>query len=530
MLVNTTRTLKAITVALLLAGPECTVLLDHSPAQCETDADCQHFGGHPYCRASTCVRSYLQPTDCLLATPARPPGTRAEFLNQCSLNYLPDPTGTTCLSFDNCSRVPGICGSANDAGIMGPPAPPPLPDAGATTPPINVPTGSPPPSCEAAAGAPVVYLTGSSNFPPLLKKVAPVIRKLTGRTPVFKTTDSCTGASSMYLDGTGAFRSAHYIGDPAPGSGAAYAQYFDAQGGHACTLGGRVEVDIGESEIYAETCGLSRDLSHVRELPGPILPILFVVPNVANGESAISAEAARQVFGNGGHVAPWLNSALFFVRGTGTATTRLIGLAVDVPVPSQKFWGIDQGTAEKLAANLSAVQDPSEAHGAIGILGSDFYDQNKLSLKALAFQAKGQSCAYLPDSSSNTRDKINVRDGHYPIWGLLHFFAALGPDGLPSDTSLAFLRQFAEPLSPEMLDAFIEASWVPNCAMMVQRSAELGDLTAETPPHPCGCHFDAKVSPSGRAPEGCKVCTSNNDCIDPQKPSCNFGYCEVEGK
>jgi hypothetical protein len=522
--------LQAVAIALLLAGTECTALLDRSAVQCETDTDCEHFGGHPYCRSSTCVRSYLEPKDCVLATPARPPVTHQEFLNQCTLNYLPDPTGTTCLSFDTCGRVPGTCGKANDGGLMGPAAPAPAPDGGTPSPDAGTVNVVMPPPCAAAAGGQVIYLTGSSNFPPLLKKVAPIIHNLTGLTPVFKTTDSCTGASSMYPDVTGGFRSAHYISDPAPGSGGAYAQYYDTQGGHACMLGARVEVDIGESEIYADTCGLPKDLIHVRELPGPILPILFVVPNVSNGESAISADAARQVFGNGGHVAPWLNPALFFVRGTGTATTRLIGLAIDVPVPGQKFWGTDQGTAEKLAANLSAVQDPSEARGAIGILGADFYDQNKLRLKALAFQAKGQSCSYLPDSSLNTRDKINVRDGHYPIWGNLHFFAAYGPDGLPSDTSLAFFRQFAEPLSPEMLDAFIEASWVPNCAMMVQREAELGDLMAETPPHPCGCHFDVKVSPSNKVPDRCKACTSNVDCIDPQKPSCNFGYCEVEGK
>jgi hypothetical protein len=477
----------------------------------------------------------LQPKDCVLATPAPPRATQPDFLNQCSVNYLPDNTGTTCLSFDNCGRVPGTCGKPNDsgteAGIMGPPAPPPLPDGGAPSPDAGtVNPGTPPPLCEAAAGGPVIYITGSSNFPPLLRKVAPIIHSLAMLTPVFKTTDSCTGASSMYPDSNGAFRSAHYISDPAPGSGGAYAQYFDDKGvPYPCLLGGRVEVDIGESEIYAETCGLAKDVGHVKELPGPILPILFVVPNVSNGESSISAEAARQVLGNGGHVAPWLNPALFFVRGTGTATTRLIGLAIDVPVPGQKFWGNDQGTAEKLAANLSGVQGLSDGHAAIGILGADFYDQNKLKLKALAFQAKGQSCSYLPDSSLNSRDKINVRDGHYPIWGPLHFFAAL-PGGVVSDTAVNFLSQFEEPLSPEMLDAFIEASWVPNCAMMVQRDSELGAYTAETPPRPCGCHFDWKVSPSGKVPEGCKACAADKDCTDPLKPTCSFGFCEAQGR
>ena len=41
---------------------------------------------------------------------------------------------------------------------------------------------------------------------------------------------------------------------------------------------------------------------------------------------------------------------------------------------------------------------------------------------ALAFQANGQTKAYYADSTSGARDRQNVRDGHYPIWGPVHFF------------------------------------------------------------------------------------------------------------
>src|SRR5882757_6688511 len=110
MLLNVPRILQTVAITLLLAGTECTVLLDRSAVQCETDADCERFGGHPYCKASTCVRSYLQPRDCVLTDPMQSRATQLDFLNQCSVNYLPDTTGTTCLSFDNCRRVPGSCG------------------------------------------------------------------------------------------------------------------------------------------------------------------------------------------------------------------------------------------------------------------------------------------------------------------------------------------------------------------------------------------------------------------------------------
>ena len=77
-------------------------------------------------------------------------------------------------------------------------------------------------------------------------------------------------------------------------------------------------------------------------------------------------------------------------------------------------------------------------------------------------------------------------------------------------------------------DAFIGASLVPDCAMTVQRSAELGPLSAYAPPFQCGCYFEASPNVSGTAPEGCTACTTSADCTDPARPACNLGYCEVQ--
>jgi len=383
------------------------------------------------------------------------------------------------------------------------------------------------PSCaDASAGrGQVVYITGSSNFPPLLQELAPIIHDLTGLTPVFKTTDSCTGARSMY---PAYAQTDRIMRDPAPAAGAVYAQYYDATGAHDCSVGASgVAIDVGESEIFAETCGLAPDPDHVAQFPEPILPILFVVP-IKSVESSISAVAARQILGNGGHVAPWTDPMQFYVRGTGTATTRLIGLAINVPVPPNKFWGVDQGSAQKLADNLEFVQDLAPAEAAIGILGADFYDTHRANLKALAFQATDQDCAFLPDSTLFSRDKINVRDGHYPIWGTLHFFAALQDTSLVSPAATAFLTPFnISPVSEQIVDAFIDSSWVPECAMKVQRTQELGDPGTSNPPaFPCGCHFDARVD-DNKAPAGCTSCMTDADCPDPSKPSCNLSFCEA---
>ena len=37
------------------AGSGCSLLVDHSTAQCKVDADCLRFGGHPICQSGVCV-------------------------------------------------------------------------------------------------------------------------------------------------------------------------------------------------------------------------------------------------------------------------------------------------------------------------------------------------------------------------------------------------------------------------------------------------------------------------------------------
>ncbi len=506
----------------MLGAAACTVLLDRNASQCHSDSDCTHFGGHPTCDVAhgVCVASGLQPADCFLGTPEE----NSQFLNQCSLNYLPGEPAGSCLTFD-CSPL-GLC-TGSDAGDEL--TPPPIADA--STPAVEAGSAASIPNCiddtAGRARANVVFLSGSSNFVALLKKMASIITTQTSLVPVFRITDSCTGARSMY---PASATTDHIITDPAPGG--TYAQYYDAAGAHDCLLGSDgVAVDVGESEIFPETCGLQPDPMDVSHHPGPILPILFVVPKKSL-ESTISADAARYVLGNGGvgpagPVAPWTQPTSYYIRGAATATARLIGLAIGLPIPPNRLWGIDQGTAQKLAANLALVTDPTVADETIGLLGSDSYDADRFNLKALAFQAGDQECAYLPDSTLFSLDKINVRDGHYPIWGTLHFYAAISNGAYVSPQAQAFLVPFSQSQLPiDFLNAFIDSSWVPECAMQVERLTEMGDFRTDMEPaYPCGCYFDTRVTM--KTPAGCNACMTANDCIDPAKPACNFGFCEA---
>ncbi|HEX8793141.1 MAG TPA: hypothetical protein VF765_19490 [Polyangiaceae bacterium] len=511
-----TRWAATMAVATLVTTGACTVLLDHDATQCQSDSDCAKFGEHPYCQQGVCVSSGLGPAGCFYGTPQQ----SSDFLNQCST--------AACLPFDNCQRL-GLCNGQSN--MSSPLVPPPAIEAGTTTTTTgdggSTGDGGPlvMPSCldPTQGRSQAVYITGSSNFPPLLAKLAPLV-VAAGYTPVFQVTSSCRGVRAAFGSDPGD----DTITDPTPGPGAKFAAYYDADGSSvSCTLGASgAQVDIGESDIFSTTCdGFGAPGGAVGEYLGPIQAMVFVVPGKST-QSAITAEAARAVFGmGGGKASPWVDPALYFVRNANTGTQQMIGHAISVP--ANAFWGIDRGTAANVDSLMKDIVDPTLANEAIGIISADFYDGDRDNLKALAFRAPGQDCAYLPDSTEFKKDKLNIRDGHYPIWGPVHFFARVS-SGVPvSQGAQAFVSIVSVPNVPQkLLDAFIGSSLVPSCAMSVQRSSELGALSAYSPPFQCGCYFEASLS--GATPAGCSRCNTSNDCADPARPACNLGYCEVQ--
>jgi hypothetical protein len=501
---------------LLTSAAACTAIVNREAAQCQTDADCAVFGSHPYCQSGVCVSSGLGPSNCFFGTPQQPD----DFLNQCS--------AAQCLSFDNCARL-GLCNDASelDASLVSPPAP----DAGTST------TSSTTSASAADAGAmpscmdpnngraQVVYMTGSSNFPPLLAKLAPLIITA-GYTPVFQVSSSCTGVSAAFSSDP----SGRMISDPSPSPSAKYAAYFEANGTSvSCLIGdGGVTVDVGESDIFSTTCDATAiPGTNVGEYLGPVQAMVFAVPGKSL-QSAITAEAARDVFGmGGGNAAPWTNAQYYYVRNANTGTQQMIGHAIGVPAGA--FWGVDRGSAANVDTLLRSISDDTIAQEAIGILSADYYDDDRANVKALAFKAPEQECAYLPDSDAFKKDKQNVRDGHYPIWGPIHFFTQISGQAPVSAAAQAFVGVVSVPnLAPSLVDAFIGASLVPSCAMSVQRQAELGPLSTYVAPFQCGCHFEASPDVNGVAPAGCTPCVSAVQCTNPARPACNLGYCEVQ--
>src|SRR5439155_181999 len=145
-----------------------------------------------------------------------------------------------------------------------------------------------------ALGANVIYATGSTNFPPLLKAVAPLL--LSDAVPyhiVWQSTSSCTGATSIFT----ADPTKQVIKDiPAMGTTPAnWAFFYNADGSTTtCNLDpAGTPVTVGQSDVYADLCDPTfMPSSTVGAYTGPIQTMTFVVPS-SSSQQSISAEAAH---------------------------------------------------------------------------------------------------------------------------------------------------------------------------------------------------------------------------------------------
>jgi len=495
----------AVSGALVVGAGGCSLLLDRSTTQCKTDDDCTRFGGHPLCQEGVCVASGLGPEGCFEGTPM----TQSQFLNACSTAQN--------VPFDNCARL-GMC----DPMASWPATVDPTP---LSIPPLVNPVAAPTQNCSDVA-ANRIYMYGTSDFAPMLKAAQPL---LSSASPPYRAfflnASSCAGVVSVF-DST-----KRLITNPAPGATPNYAFYFDDAGNQqSCLLdSGGNTVDIGVSNLFAPTCNTSTASytpgTTVSDYLGAIVPFALSVP-AQSTQVSISAEAAHMVFGMSGRsggvtglkdATPWTDPTYYFIRNSGSGSTVLS--AVMFNVPKTKFWGIDRLSTDNLRDSMLAS---TEAEASIGILSIVDADVNRGNLRSLYLQAPGQLSGYLPDSNKNSFDKMNVRDGHYPLWGYEHFFTPIGPGGVPSDAAKAFVTRFSiARLDQRLLDNIITASLVPQCAMKVVRTGEETTFMPNTGLQ-CGCYFDFKTT--GKT--SCQTCQSSSDC-PADHSACNYGYCEV---
>jgi ABC-type phosphate transport system substrate-binding protein len=486
-----------------MCAAACSALLDKNKVQCSSDSDCDHFGGHPYCVNSLCVASNLGPEGCFFGSAS----TDDEFANQCST--------ATCGSFDNCARLT-LCGSDSVSPVA---IDPPMPDAasGGTA-------DAPPPAttqCVDPANRNTIVVSGSTAVQPFMQTIAPLLALNSPAYQIaYQPSGSCTGVDFLFNPDP----LKRVVKDIA----GKQALLFHTDGtSEPCTFGTGVPLDVAVSDVFSTTCNTAYPVtSAFGSYLGPIQPMTFIVPSTST-ETSISAEMAHEVFGRGEtdtDATPWNDFKLYFIRNSGSGTQQMISRAINVD--PKKWWGLDRGSSGAVRDKMEAVT-PDKASQAIGIISTDFADAVRSDLRILAFKGTGQTCAYFPDSTEFTHDKDNVRDGHYSIWGPIHFYANV-TNGIPSAAAGALVTRFTLPrLDQPLLDAVIKIGFVPDCAMTVSRSEEMGPLSEYSPQFHCGCYFDTTIV-GGTTPASCHVCSGPADCAGVAgKPACNNGFCEV---
>jgi len=394
-------------------------------------------------------------------------------------------------------------------------------------------TNTPTINCYDAQQRPnVIYVLGASSARPFLGVVAKLLAQETPTyTIIYQSQSSCVGVNTIFSTDPN-----QRLMKDVPAAGGKAANYAialspDGVSAQECFLdpAGNT-VDVGVSDIFAATCGATAPANvNIADYEGPIQPMTFVVP-AASTQRSISAEAAYMVFGRGGNTGgttvatpiPWTEQAFYFVRNTNSGTQQMLSGAIGVT--ADKWWGVDRGSSGGVRNNMKLLVDSATAEKAIGILSVDIADDERANLRVLAFQARGQTCGYLPDSTPFAFDKLNVRDGHYLVWGPFHFFARVN-NGLPSAAAGVLVSRFAAPkLDQALVEALSKRHLVPKCAMKVKRTVEMGPLSVYTTDSRCDCFF--ALSATGAAPASCKTCAGSGDCSG-ATPACNYGFCEA---
>ncbi len=373
----------------------------------------------------------------------------------------------------------------------------------------------------------VIYTGGSSAVKPMLKNVSATLASA-GIRLVYVSLGSCVGLSDI----TGA-------NNAEKTSGVVWDETGTLSDGGAgaeitCDNSAGVGLDIALSDVFPTTCSNITMKGTQTDYHGSNQIFSFIVPTTSK-HATISSEAAFVIYGWGGAtniVDTWSDVLHVFLRdptksGSYAMTSSLLNL-----LPS-KMKGTIPGagkTPDILAAVYGDTNGTSKDKS-IGVVSQDYADANRegttstTPVKILAFQDKGSSCAYFPDSTDKTYDKINVRTGVYPFFGPLHLIADTTPNTNVATVLSYFTRTgLSAAQKKTMIDNEVAAFTIPQCAMQVSRSAEVSPALSITPyssPEPCSCYFEYKAT--GKT--SCTVCQDNSPCGSGQ---CRYGYCEAK--
>ena len=363
-----------------------------------------------------------------------------------------------------------------------------------------------------------MYVTGSTAAKPLLAEIGKVMAAQTPpATVVYYGVGSCAGPDAI-LSGT-----------PIVNTAVGAFSYWDVSGVEVkCEISAPsgVVAHVGISDVFASTCfQLPGGLPvNVTDTLGPVQAMAFVTHR-SSSERAISAEAAYYVYGFGAQspVAPWTHEGLIFRRDDVSGTQRMMAAAIGVP--PQRWKGTATTSSGDLVTRVGAANFPDQS---IGILSAEVAQDSRATVKILAYQHFGQTCAVYPDSAETTNDKINVRTGLYPIWGPLHLFTRLNASGVPQNARAGEVIGYLAGTRPpptglDLVKLEAQRHVIPQCAMRVRRTQELGPTMPFAPQSACGCYYE-KVATGTTA---CKPCATSAEC-PATAPVCSYGFCEAQ--
>jgi hypothetical protein len=406
------------------------------------------------------------------------------------------------------------------------------------------------PSCSNLPGT-VVYIESGDTQEPLLKALGRKLRDEANITIAFQLTGSCTLSPNLY-HGTAIPPNTNMLYIP---STAENPSWTTTSPELTCTTSpsGGTAPDLGISALFPSSCaGIGSPPSGIGTFNGPIQAYTFIVPTAEFAtQTAISAAEAYYALGDGANNpvtyngnAEWNVPSQFFLRPATKSTLVATALNVGLTAKQATLTALDGGTADgrhlEAASNdvLTAVATSTSAQ-ALGILGDEIYDANRgKGVNVLAFQAFGQDQAYYPDSTKDSFDKQNIRDGHYTLWSPSVYIAPVTTSGVPSNPAVKYITDLvlgnpdATPPgdladggnSIDGLGTIVSVGLTPDCAMQVQRPADGAPLSAYAPPAPCTCYFLSKVPSAAPLPASCVACSPGNPCAT---GSCFNGYCEV---
>ncbi len=370
-----------------------------------------------------------------------------------------------------------------------------------------------------------IYLQVGDTQTNLMKRLGRALRDNTAKpiTLVFTTAGSCTNIDLMYHMTAPITANMQYIPSIAEDP-----NWLPTSATLPCTPPGTgVFPDIGNSALANSACTSESPPANLALTNGPTQAYVLGVPK-AETEVAITYEEAYFVFGFGpiilaqmqGTIMPWVDETQLFIRGP-TRSTLLAWAANLTIMPISKFHGTVP-TGDSSPSVVAALQNATTPGAAIGLLGAEVYDAQRATLSILAFRSKGQYAAYYPDSTSTSRDKKNVRDGHYTVWSptiwMDYIDGSMNPVKPDARYVIDLIANKAVTPAPSFDPSVIVAlvGLVPDCAMRVQRSFEGGPLSLHKPSESCTCKFESIVDASS-----CETCTST--CAS---GVCRGGYCE----